>query len=103
MAYSRWDKSRWHTYQTTARNTLAPHHKNEQTFQIASNGDYDYVSFKYPALVKDIEACLDEACKKCGVVDPVSFEEREELRTYMQQFIDDIIREFPKKGKRHGL
>ena len=73
MSYSRWLFSRWYTYWST----LSGDKMEDQVFMVCNVAD-----FTYEQLTADIEKCLDE-CEAAG-------KEREELRGYMQDFIEDV-------------
>lgn len=73
MSYSRWSNSVWYTYyDVSSGDTL-----NSQVFTECGTR-----SFTYGELRADIEKCLD-ACE------PESIDERDELRGYMQSFMED--------------
>ena len=108
MSYSRWAHSRWYTFWCAFSDEDA-RTKENCLFDV----DCRFI-FKYKELVEDIGACLkkvtdfwEEEHKEmwCGVLgiekrevtvgpNPVSEEEREELRGYMLEFISDVDEEF---------
>jgi hypothetical protein len=85
MSYSRWVQSRWYTFWHNTDSLV----RNKQIFDICG-----CVDFTYEQLTENIEKCLDIAYeiekKMCHEDAQPTLEEREELRGYMNQFINAV-------------
>jgi hypothetical protein len=92
MSYSRWSSSLWYTYYSV----YSGRGRNGQVFQVC-----DIEGFTYEDMKADIERCLDT----CGVREEdrrgklVTPEERDELKGYMELFIDDVELEYGEEGE----
>ncbi len=83
MAYSRWTASRWYTYWLD-QGRVPGLEFTEEMFIIGG-----LASFSFEALFNDMDGCLEKVRK----VDPeATDEEIEELRGYMNQFLEDVVR-----------
>ena len=85
MAYSRWSRNcRWYTYWDCASGNKI----DEQVLTICS-----VASFTYAQLIKNLDQCIEIACKKYKVTD----DEKKELKGYITTFITDVDAEFASK------
>lgn len=86
MSYSRWSNSRWYTYWRTWGFSC----KENQVFEVAGEQMFTYTQLKL-----EMKKCLDDIERSNFYRgDPVTKEERRELRRYMRQFIKDVEKEF---------
>lgn len=98
MSYSRWSDSVWYTFWCVSH----AKRKEDEIFSVCTMGD-----FTYAQLVSSIESCLDECClckyhegKDFAPIEDATPEQREELRGYMQQFIDDVDNEYKSEARK---
>ncbi len=89
MAYSRWGGSIWYTFNCGSDATT----KEEEVFEICL-----VAQFTYSQLKESLDYCLNKAVEleneryKEGY--QVTEEEKEELKGYMLQFLDDMEEEY---------
>jgi len=83
MAYSRWLQSRWYTY-WLCQDNVPNLEFYEEVFVICS-----LISFTFEELFENMDACLDKVRR---ADQEATNEEIEELRGYMNQFLEDVVR-----------
>lgn len=86
MAYSRWISSRWYTYWMIPGGPQT-FRRDDQVLDVCA-----VAPFTYKELSEDLEKCLDQVERVCRAnnMDPVQPEEREELKGYMEAFLEDV-------------
>lgn len=108
MSYSRWNNSKWYTYWDTSWSyplefkLPTKELKNKQVFTVCSVGN-----FTYEDLIINMEECLDKVRvdssynKEILIEDEYTevtifptYEEMEELETYIKKFKEDIDNHF---------
>ena len=92
MSYSRWSNSIWYTFWSC--NGPDTDLKDDQTFEICDFGASSL--FTYKQLKENIEQCLDEAIETATKNNEkeISKNDRDELKVYMNRFIEDIEEEY---------
>ena len=102
MSYSRWSNSSWYTFWCSSNATK----REEEIFSICSIREFSYRDFVEEGIdfcIEELKKSIEESNKKNKMFSGGIYTDKdyEELKEYMQMFVDDVKNHYDTPSQRY--